>query len=71
MECSSSNVLRKMFRLKHLILPYYDKKTIRNYQLRLDVGVDELESLIGFDSSMHELKSQNEESSTFVSINMR
>ncbi|KAH6815920.1 hypothetical protein C2S53_005538 [Perilla frutescens var. hirtella] len=52
------NVLKKMFRLKHVLLPYYDKETITSYQyLRLDVGVDELESLIGFDSCVHELKS--------------
>ncbi|XP_057809670.1 probable disease resistance protein At1g58602 isoform X2 [Salvia miltiorrhiza] len=50
------NVLNKLFRLKHLVLPDYDKETIGNYRLRLDEGVDELESLMGLDSSVHELK---------------
>ncbi|KAH6774659.1 hypothetical protein C2S51_013063 [Perilla frutescens var. frutescens] len=51
------NVLKKMFRLKHLLLPYYDKETIGNYRLRLDEGADKLESVIEFNSSVHELKS--------------
>ncbi|KAH6809322.1 hypothetical protein C2S51_027105 [Perilla frutescens var. frutescens] len=50
------DVLKKMFRLKHLLLPSYAMETVGNYRLKLDEGVDELESLIGFDSSVHELK---------------
>lgn len=53
------NVLKKMFRLKHLILPLYDNIIIGNDQVRLDVG-DELETLMWFDSSVHELKSVTE-----------
>ncbi|KAH6796397.1 hypothetical protein C2S51_037383 [Perilla frutescens var. frutescens] len=49
------NVLKKMFRLKHLLLPYYDKERIGNYRLRLDEGLDQLETLMGFNSSVHEL----------------
>lgn len=50
------DVLKKMSRLKHLLLPLYDKEVIGDYRLKLDDSVDELESLIGFDSSVHELK---------------
>lgn len=50
------NVLKKMLRLKHLFLPRYDMKTIGKYRQRLDVG-DELETLMWFDSSVHELQS--------------
>ncbi|KAG6428157.1 hypothetical protein SASPL_112406 [Salvia splendens] len=41
------NVLSKMSRLKHLLLPLYDKEKIGNYRLKLDDCADELESLIG------------------------
>ncbi|XP_057766252.1 probable disease resistance protein At1g58602 [Salvia miltiorrhiza] len=50
------NVLSKMSRLRHLLFPLYDKEKIGNYRLKLDDCVDELESLIGYDSSVHELK---------------
>ncbi|PIN07118.1 hypothetical protein CDL12_20315 [Handroanthus impetiginosus] len=50
------NVLDKMHRLKHLILPYYDKKKVGKYKLRLK-GLEELEILYGFDSLVHDLKS--------------
>ncbi|XP_047948478.1 probable disease resistance protein At1g58602 isoform X1 [Salvia hispanica] len=50
------NVLSKMSRLKHLLLPLYDMEKIGNYRLKLDDCVDELESLIGYDSSVHEFK---------------
>ncbi|KAH6804219.1 hypothetical protein C2S51_032466 [Perilla frutescens var. frutescens] len=49
------NVLKKMFRLKHLLLPDYDRERIGNYRLRLDEGLDQLETLMGFNSSVHEL----------------
>ncbi|KAH6812702.1 hypothetical protein C2S51_021720 [Perilla frutescens var. frutescens] len=52
------NVFKKMRRFKHLILPlYFDEETIGDYRLRLDEGVDELETLEKFDSRVHELKS--------------
>ncbi|KAH6812731.1 hypothetical protein C2S51_021749 [Perilla frutescens var. frutescens] len=52
------NVFKKMRLFKHLILPwYFDKETIEDYRLILDEGVDELETLEGFDSRVHELKS--------------
>ncbi|KAH6767815.1 hypothetical protein C2S52_018798 [Perilla frutescens var. hirtella] len=52
------NVFKKMRRFKHLILPwFYGAITIGDYRLRLDEGVDELETLELFDSRVHELKS--------------
>ncbi|KAH6767801.1 hypothetical protein C2S52_018784 [Perilla frutescens var. hirtella] len=52
------NVFKKMRRFKHLILPEYNNViTIGDYRLRLDEGVDELETLERFDSRVHELKS--------------
>ncbi|KAH6812809.1 hypothetical protein C2S51_021827 [Perilla frutescens var. frutescens] len=53
------NVFKKMRRFKHLILPGYDNDEIiiEDYRLRLDEGVDELETLEDFDSRVHELKS--------------
>ncbi|KAH6812560.1 hypothetical protein C2S51_026322 [Perilla frutescens var. frutescens] len=52
------NVFKKMRRFKHLILPTYDYQiTIGDYRLRLDEGVDELETLDSFDSRVHQLKS--------------
>ncbi|PIN10417.1 hypothetical protein CDL12_16992 [Handroanthus impetiginosus] len=50
------NVLKKMHRLKHLVLPYYRKENIGEYRLRLE-GLEELEILYGFDSLVHDLKS--------------
>ncbi|XP_057780200.1 probable disease resistance protein At1g58602 [Salvia miltiorrhiza] len=50
------NVFKAMLRLKHLFLPYYGKGKIENFRVRLDEGVDELESLMGLDSRVHELK---------------
>ncbi|XP_047950120.1 probable disease resistance protein RF9 [Salvia hispanica] len=50
------NVFKEMLRLKHLILPFYGNENIRNYRLRLDEGVYELETLEFFDSRCHELK---------------
>lgn len=50
------NVFKKLFRLRHLFLPFYDDDVIGHCQLRLDEGVDELESLVGFNSLAHELK---------------
>ncbi|XP_047947579.1 probable disease resistance protein At1g58390 [Salvia hispanica] len=50
------NVFKEMLRLKHLILPIYTNANIRNYRLRLDEGVYELETLAFFDSRCHELK---------------
>ncbi|PIN15420.1 hypothetical protein CDL12_11932 [Handroanthus impetiginosus] len=50
------NVLKKMHRLKHLVLPYYKKENIGEYRLRLE-GLEELEILYGFDSLVHDLKS--------------
>ncbi|XP_042056468.1 probable disease resistance protein RF9 [Salvia splendens] len=51
------NVLNELFRLKHLFLPPYEKDhKIVNHRLRLDEGVAELESLVGFNSTVHELK---------------
>ncbi|PIN11563.1 hypothetical protein CDL12_15846 [Handroanthus impetiginosus] len=50
------NVLDKMHRLKHLVLPYYDKEKIGKYKLRLE-GLEELEILYGFNSLVHDLKS--------------
>ncbi|KAH6815905.1 hypothetical protein C2S51_020725 [Perilla frutescens var. frutescens] len=52
-----NHVLKKMLRLKHLFLPSYDKEKMGDYLLRLDEGLDELETLYCFDSSVHELKS--------------
>ncbi|KAH6767768.1 hypothetical protein C2S52_018751 [Perilla frutescens var. hirtella] len=52
------NVFKKVWRFKHLVLPLYnDANTIGDYRLRLEEGVDELESLEWFDSRVHELKS--------------
>ncbi|XP_047949522.1 probable disease resistance protein At1g58390 [Salvia hispanica] len=50
------NVFKEMLRLKHLILPIYGEENIRNYRLRLDEGVYDLETLLFFDSRCHELK---------------
>ncbi|KAL1543041.1 putative disease resistance protein [Salvia divinorum] len=50
------NVLSKMSRLKHLLLPFYDVEKVGNYRLKLDDCVDGLESLIGYESSVHEWK---------------
>ncbi|XP_047953822.1 probable disease resistance protein At1g58602 [Salvia hispanica] len=50
------NVFKEMLRLKHLLLPICGDENIRNYRLRLDEGVYELESLAFFDSRCHELK---------------
>ncbi|XP_042008174.1 probable disease resistance protein RF45 [Salvia splendens] len=48
------NVFKEMLRLKHLILPICGDENIRNYRLRLDEGVYELETLVCFDSRYHE-----------------
>ncbi|XP_047949518.1 probable disease resistance RPP8-like protein 4 [Salvia hispanica] len=53
------NVFKEMLRLKHLILPIYGNENIRNYRLRLDEGVYELETLAFFDSRCHELKTMD------------
>lgn len=50
------NALKKMSRLKHLILPLYDEEEIGKCRVRVDEGMDELETLIGFNSLVHELK---------------
>ncbi|XP_057781242.1 probable disease resistance protein At1g58602 [Salvia miltiorrhiza] len=50
------NVFKEMLCLKHLALPSYDEEKIGSYRLTLDEGVDVLESLIGLDSRVHELK---------------
>ncbi|XP_047949523.1 disease resistance RPP8-like protein 3 [Salvia hispanica] len=50
------NVFKEMLRLKHLLLPIHTNENIRNYRLRLDEGVNELETLLFFDSRCHELK---------------
>ncbi|XP_042051680.1 probable disease resistance protein At1g58602 [Salvia splendens] len=51
------NVLNELFRLKHLFLPPYEKDhKVVNHRLRLAEGVGELESLVGFNSTVHELK---------------
>ncbi|XP_057781263.1 probable disease resistance protein At1g58602 [Salvia miltiorrhiza] len=55
------NVFKEMLRLKHLVLPPLYKRGVRSYQLRsyrltLDEEVVELESLLGLDSRVHELK---------------
>ncbi|XP_047946831.1 probable disease resistance protein At1g58390 [Salvia hispanica] len=56
MNVEVPNVFKEMLRLKHLILPIYGDENIRNYRLRLDEGVYELETLAFFDSRCHELK---------------
>ncbi|KAL1555906.1 putative disease resistance protein [Salvia divinorum] len=56
MNVEVPNVFKGMFRLKHLILPTYGDENIRNFRVRLDEGVYELESLLLFDSRCHELK---------------
>ncbi|XP_057778246.1 putative disease resistance protein At1g50180 [Salvia miltiorrhiza] len=53
------NVFKELVRLKHLLLPYYGKENIGSYRLTLDEGVVELESLVGLDSRVHELKCLN------------
>ncbi|KAK6161758.1 hypothetical protein DH2020_005139 [Rehmannia glutinosa] len=50
------NILKKMIRLKHLLLPSYNTRLAGNYRLRLE-GLDELETLSGFNSLVHDLKS--------------
>ncbi|KAK6138531.1 hypothetical protein DH2020_027734 [Rehmannia glutinosa] len=50
------NILKKMIRLKHLLLPSYNTRLVGNYRLRLE-GLDELETLSGFNSLVHDLKS--------------
>lgn len=50
------DVLKKMCRLKHLLLPPYELEIIGDYFLRLE-GLDELETLSGFDSKVHDFKS--------------
>ncbi|XP_057802225.1 probable disease resistance protein At1g58602 [Salvia miltiorrhiza] len=50
------NVFKEMLRLKRLYLPYYDEEHIGSYQLTLDEGVVELETLWKLDSRVHELK---------------
>ncbi|XP_047950140.1 probable disease resistance protein At1g58602 [Salvia hispanica] len=56
MNVKVPNVFKEMLRLKHLILPFYGNENIRNYRLRLDEGVYELETLLFFDSRCHEIK---------------
>ncbi|XP_047951656.1 putative disease resistance protein At1g59780 [Salvia hispanica] len=56
MNVEVPNVFKEMLRLKHLFLPIYGDENIRNYRLRLDEGVYELETLAFFDSRCHELK---------------
>ncbi|XP_057781236.1 probable disease resistance protein At1g58602 [Salvia miltiorrhiza] len=53
------NVFKELVRLKHLLLPHYDEEKIGSYRLTLDEGVVELESLLGLDSRVHELKCVN------------
>ncbi|XP_047949549.1 putative inactive disease susceptibility protein LOV1 [Salvia hispanica] len=50
------NVFKEMLRLKHLILPFYDFENFGNYRVRLDEGVNELETLLWLDSRCHELE---------------
>ncbi|KAK6138520.1 hypothetical protein DH2020_027740 [Rehmannia glutinosa] len=50
------NIVTKMVRLKQLLLPSYDTRLVGNYRLRLE-GLDELETLSGFNSLVHDLKS--------------
>lgn len=52
------NVLKKFVQLRELIFPDYDKEAVGSYRLRLEEDAfDQLESLMGFNSSVHELKS--------------
>ena len=50
------NVFKEMLRLKHLILPFYGNENAGSYRVRLDEGVDNLETLLYFHSRCHELK---------------
>ncbi|XP_057801527.1 putative disease resistance protein At1g50180 [Salvia miltiorrhiza] len=56
MNVGVPNIFKEMLRIKHLSFPYYDKEKIGNFRVRLDVGVVELESLIEFNSKVHESK---------------
>lgn len=51
-----NNALNKIFRLKHLFLPRYNVKEMESYRLSLE-GLDELETLSGFNNLVHKLKS--------------
>ncbi|XP_057775848.1 probable disease resistance protein At1g58602 [Salvia miltiorrhiza] len=53
------NIFKEMLRLKHLFLPDYHVGNIRSYQLTLDEGVVELETLLEVDSRVHKLKCMN------------
>ncbi|XP_057781291.1 putative disease resistance protein At1g50180 [Salvia miltiorrhiza] len=59
MNVEVPNVFKEMVRLKHLFLPEYEEENIGSYRLTLDEGVVELESLVGLDSRVHELKCMN------------
>ncbi|XP_047949539.1 probable disease resistance protein At1g58602 [Salvia hispanica] len=53
------NVFKEMLRLKHLIFPIYGNGKVGSYRVRLDEGVDKLETLAYLDSRFHELKCMN------------
>ncbi|XP_047949531.1 putative disease resistance protein At1g50180 [Salvia hispanica] len=56
MNVEVPNVFKEMLRLKHLTFPVYGNEKVGNYRVRLDDGVDELETLLYFDSRCHEFK---------------
>ncbi|XP_047949532.1 putative inactive disease susceptibility protein LOV1 [Salvia hispanica] len=56
MNVEVPNVFKEMLRLKHLSFPIYGRKKVVHYRVRLDEGVDDLETLLHFDSRCHEFK---------------
>ncbi|KAG6407226.1 hypothetical protein SASPL_130212 [Salvia splendens] len=61
MNVEVPNVLKEMLRLKHIYFPLYGDEIIGNYRVRLDEGLDGLESLQFLDSRYHELKCMDRE----------
>ena len=56
MNVEVPNILKEMLRLKHLIFPFYGNEKVGNYRVRLDEGLDGLETLLFADSRYHELR---------------
>ncbi|XP_047949542.1 putative disease resistance protein At1g50180 [Salvia hispanica] len=56
MNVEVPNVFKEMLRLKHLTLPVFGNEKVGNYRVRLDEGLDGLETLLLVDSRYHEIK---------------
>ncbi|KAL1555910.1 putative disease resistance proteinisoform X2 [Salvia divinorum] len=56
MDVEVPNVLKEMLHLKHLIFPFYGNEKVGKYRVRLDGGLDGLETLLHVDSRYHEFR---------------